>query len=97
MKNLKKKILIGAFLTCSVVAFGIASAITCNVGGGIWNYQYLDGVYAKSEYYHPSTIHSASAQVGFFPLNKDIQGPRFTARASSTGIGTTRVWWNNQA
>jgi lactococcin 972 family bacteriocin len=95
----KTKIFTGVILALTMATIGTAAAAQGSeqVGGGQWSWSTIPGVRAVSSYYHSSNTHSASAQVGSSAIAKDIQGANITAKASKSGIGTTRVWWNNQA
>ncbi len=98
-KNIKTKAFAGIFGALMLASIGSASAASGSeaVGGGQWSWETIPGVHATSSYYHGSVTHSASAQVGTSSVAKDIKGAGYTAKASKTGIGTTRVWWNNEA
>lgn len=82
----------------SVAGTGLASAASGSeqVGGGEWTWETLPGVYASSAYFHRQNMHSASAQVGTGEIKSDVARPNNTARAKAYGVGTTRVWWNNE-
>lgn len=98
MKNIRNKavvVLMGALMCMSAGAASAAGG-SQSVGGGQWSWSNIPGVYAVSSYYHPGTRHSASAQVGASKIDRDVEGPGLTARASKSGVGTTRVWWSNQ-
>lgn len=99
-KNTAKKAIIALMSALTLASFGgTASAAegTEYVGGGTWTWSYFSGVHASSAYLHRSNRHSASAQVGTGNVKYDVQPANLTARASAWGVGTTRVWWNNQA
>ena len=81
----------------SVAAPGVEAVGVWAVGGGQWSWETIPGVHATSSYYHGSVTHSASAQVGTSAVSRDVKGAGGTAQASKTGVGTTRVWWNNEA
>ena len=93
MKKIKN-FFAGTLLALSLASIGSASALTHYVDGGVWTYNYLSGIHVSASYYHPSKTHSVSVQVGNGKLHKDIKGPGITARASATGLGTTRAWYN---
>lgn len=92
--KINRKFLIGTLLALTMSSIGSASAWTHYVDGGVWTYNYLSGVRVSASYYHPDKTHSVSVQVGNGKLRKDIKGPDMTARASATGLGTTRAWYN---
>lgn len=83
-------------MSIGMLGTGVAAADSgsSNVGGGQWSWSNVPGVYASSSYYHPSKLHSASAQVGDGDVKVDTKNAGHTAKAKAYGIGTTRVWWN---
>ena len=95
MKN-NRKIFASAILALTMASIGSAAAASGNqtVGGGQWSWSTIPGVHATSSYFHSSKTHTASAQVGSSKIDRDTESVGQTARASKTGIGTTRVWWN---
>lgn len=102
MMNKKRKtsLVSGMLLSMMLVATlgtGVASAASGSeaVGGGQWSWSTIPGVHAQSSYYHRSVTHSASAQVGDGTVDTDVEFAGGTAKASAWGIGTTRVWWDN--
>ncbi|MEA2015748.1 MAG: lactococcin 972 family bacteriocin [Actinomycetota bacterium] len=63
------------------------------VGGGYWIWENISGIYARSEYHHPTKYHSATACVGN-SCKKVYASSGNWAKAAKWGVGTTRVYWN---
>lgn len=96
-KNTAKKVIIGLLSALTLASFsGTASAASGseNVGGGQWSWSYISGIHASSSYFHRGVTHSASAQVGTSNIANKTEVAGYTAKASKTGVGVTRVWWN---
>ena len=93
--KINRKFMIGTLLALTMSSIGSAAASgSQTVGGGQWSWSTIPGVHATSSYFHSSKTHTASAQVGSSKIDRDTESAGQTARASKTGIGTTRVWWN---
>ena len=93
--KINRKFMIGTLLALTMSSIGSAAASgSQTVGGGQWSLSTIPGIYVSASYYHLSKTHSVSVQVGNGKLHKDIKGPGMTARASATGLGTTRAWYN---
>jgi len=98
-KNIKQRVvsaLATGLILVSALGTGVAAADSGsqNVGGGVWSWSNIPGIQATSSYYHPSKLHTASAQVGTGSVVVKSATAGNTAKASAFGVGTTRVWWN---
>ena len=98
-KNIKQRVvsaLVTGLILVSTLGTGVAAADSGsqNVGGGVWSWSNVPGIRATSSYFHSSRTHTASAQVGTGSVKVKSATAGNTAKASATGIGATRVWWN---